>query len=530
MTRILMSTSLACLLASFAMAACDVADSGSTDDTATADTVADTMVSDTPVDSTLPDTPVDSTPTDVPVDPVADTLPDTTVDTAVDTPVDPELDAPPIDPNCGIARGNTSRGELLPQAPADVLGDAPDPRYVHLSWLSNPATSMAFTWFTRDTSAASMTQSSVIIVCEDEAMTTGCIRIDRENFGSGIGSVWHLPYSSNWKTVHKGEVCGLTPDTTYYYQVGGVSGSTEVFSPVAPFTTAPLSEASPRFTFVAMGDSRGAPDKLARTMVTAIANSSPAFIFFGGDFVDDGTRQSEWDAVFEQAEESFRSTPVMPVMGNHEKSAVGFYAQFLTPNNQDWYSLEYANAVFVGLNDCWNGAGFMGSYGVACTGAMIGGGSMESDQVAFMNSVFGAATDKPFRFVTHHRPIYSETSDLTHGGFFNSDLKDAWAPVFDANDVTMVFNGHDHYYQRSVPIIGGSAMPTPASGVNYIVTAGAGATLYDVKTSSMVAETKSAVHYVAVTIEGNSLEFEAIELNPDTGAVIGIIDSFTMTL
>jgi hypothetical protein len=522
-----------CLLA---CEACDVADSGSVD-TETADTTLPDGAADTAVDSLPGDAPVDTSPSDAPVDtgpgdaPVDTSPSDAPVDTGPgDAPVDSEPDGPAVDPDCGTSRGNTSRAEFIPQTPENVLGDSPEPRYVHLSWLSDPTHSMAFTWSTRDSGEGSMTRSTVVIVCEDEAMTTGCVRVDRDNNGPGVGSAWHLPYSGSWKTIHKAEVCGLSPATTYYYQVGGTDGSTDVFSDPAPFTTAPPPGSEARFTFVAMGDSRGAPDKVARTFAAAVSNEDPAFIVFGGDFVDDGTKQSEWDALFEQSEEHMRSTPIMPVHGNHEKSALGFYTQFSTPNNQNWFSWSYVNAVFVGLNDCWQGAGFMGTYGIGCTGAMVQPGSAESDQAAFMNAVFGAAPDKPFRFVTHHRPIYSETSDITHGGFFNSDLKSSWAPVFDDNDVTMVFNGHDHFYQRSVPIRGDSAMPTPADGVNYIVTAGAGATLYDVKTTDMVVATKSAIHYVAVTIEDNELSFEAVELNPDTGAVIGTIDSFEMTL
>lgn len=507
-------------------AGCDVQDSGARD--AAREDGQDTGGEAPGDDGTAPDAPPEVPPDTAP-DTTADVRPDVAPDVPTegpaDSPVDAPEDVPPLDPTCGIERGNTTRAELAPQEPGETLGDQPAPRYVHLSWLSNPATSMAFTWATRDSSAGSMTTSTIVEVCEDEAMTRGCLRVDRTRRGPGIGAVWHLPYSTAWKTIHKAEVCGLRPATTYYYRVGGAGGGSEAFSSVASFTTAPPAGSAARFTFVAMGDSRGAPDRLARTLSTAIATERPAFVSFGGDFIEDGTRQSEWDAVFDLCEEAMRSTPILPVLGNHEKSAVGFYAQFLTPGNQNWYALTYANAVLVSLNDCWSGAGLMGTYGIACTGAMVQPGSAETEQAAFMDAVFGAAAEQPWRFVVHHRPIYSETSDLTHGGSFNSDLKRSWAPVFDRNRVTMVFNGHDHYYQRSVPIRGDRAAAGPLDGVNYVVTAGAGATLYDVRTTSLVAATRSAIHYVAMTIEGSSLHFEAKELNRDTGAVIGTIDA-----
>jgi hypothetical protein len=519
-----MRATLMMLLAwSLSAAACDTQDSGTGRDDGGRD---DTTGTDS--DTTVPDDGGTETPTDGPADLPPDVPADTPVDTA-DAPIDTPEDVPPLDPTCGIARGNTSRGELAPvESPAEILGDSPAPRYVHLSWLSNPSTSMAFTWTTKDSGAGAMTEATVVDVCEDAGMTAGCLRVDNAHSGPGIGAVWHLPYSSGWKTVHKAEVCGLRPSTTYYYRVGGVAGTDEAFSPVAPFTTAPTPGSTARFTFVAMGDSRGAPDKLARTLGTAITAEAPAFIVFGGDFIEDGTRQSEWDAVFEQSEEWMRSTPILPAVGNHEKAAVAFHAQFLLPGDQNWYSLEYANAVFVNLNDCWSGAGLMGTYGVTCGGAMTQPGAAKDNQSAFMDAVFGGLPDRPYRFVTHHRPTYSETSDLTHGGSFNNDLKTAWTPVFDRNNVTMVFNGHDHFYQRSVPIRADRAVGTPEEGVNYVVTAGAGATLYDVRSSSMVAATRSAIHYVAITIDGGALDFRAVELSPDTGEAIGVIDSFSM--
>ncbi len=522
------------------VAACDVSDSsqyvkdettGATDTTGTADT-SETADNGEPIDNGQPDNgePPDNTePTDngEPVDQEQTPDNEEPADNAqiVDNEQPDDGGEPPLtDPTCGTNQGETSNAALVPMAADTTIGDAPTPRYVHLSWQSEPAISMTFTWTTLDSSAGAMTKMTYAKACTDEAMTQGCIEVGPGNTGSMKGAAWVLPYDNARKTVHVAELCGLTPGTTYYYQVG----APDHLSPVSHFRTAPdPRKPSPPFTFVAMGDSRGAPERVARTIKAAIENEDPVLISFGGDWVSEGTTQSQWFDVFEQAEEWIRTVPIFSVIGNHEQAAVNYFAQFAMPGNENWFAIRYGNAVLVNLTDCWNGAGLWGTYGTACTGALIKDGSIKDQQTQFMHQIFGTLyADRPWRFVTHHRPIYSETTDLTHGGSFNSDLKAVWAPVFDQYSVAMVFNGHDHYYQRSVPLKGDVKQASEAQGVNYIVTAGAGATLYDVKTTDKVKVTKAAIHYVAIDIDGNHLSFRAVELNKDTGASMGFIDTF----
>lgn len=435
-----------------------------------------------------------------------------------------------IDPICGTNKGNEERNELKSFVEERVLGDSPDPEWVRLSWQSNPAISMTVTWTTRDSSADKMTKSTVLRVSKNEDMSD-YIEISKDKSGSMIGSARTLPFSSAWRTVHVAEICGLEPDTKYYYQAGGIgSDSTENFSETFHFRTAPdprLPAEDISFSFVAMGDSRGAPDRLARTMKGAMEHD-PLFISFGGDFVDDGTSQKQWDDMFEACKEVLPYVPVLPVAGNHEKSAVNYYAQYALPGNERWYGMVVGNAVIANLEDCWSGAGMAGSYGIACNGTMIADKSIGETQKQFMNDLFGANSSLPWKFATHHRPTYSETTDLTHGGSFNKDLKSLWGPVFEQHNVTMVFNGHDHYYQRHKPLLKDNVVSNQ-QGVHYIVTAGAGASLYDVKNAGTVAVTKSAIHFVAVHIDGKSIEMESVELNRDSGAVVGKIDTLSFS-
>ncbi len=443
-------------------------------------------------------------------------------------------EAPPDriqDPSCGTHLGNQERDEFRSFPEERVLGDSPTPQWIRLSWRSEPAISMTVTWTTRDSSAETMTRSTVLRVSRNADMSN-YIEISGQNSGAMVGSARTLPYNSAWKTVHEAEICGLDPDTRYYYQVGGIGADgREVFSSTYHFRTAPDPRQTPDrfdFTFVVLGDSRGAPDTLGRTLAKAFENENPLFVSFGGDFVEDGTSQRQWDDVFNACANVMPYVPILPVPGNHERSSLNYYAQFSLPGDERWYGFSVGHAVFANLDDCWSGAGKAGTYGVACSGAMTAAASAKQDQVNFMNTLFSAHAQKPWKFVVHHRPIYSETTDFTHGGWTNTDLAEAWRPVFDAHNVTMVFNGHDHFYQRHKPLRNDTVVDD-LSGRHYVVTAGAGASLYDVKTGGTVAVTKSAVHYVAVRLRGLSIEMRSVEIQPSTGNVAGTIDTLSFS-
>ncbi|MFO7735004.1 MAG: metallophosphoesterase [bacterium] len=434
------------------------------------------------------------------------------------------------DPTCGTHLGNQERNELKSFVEERVLGDNPEPEYFRLSWRSEPAISMVVTWTTKDSSSSEMTRSTVLRVSKNSDMSD-YIEISSENNGTMVGSARTLPYSNAWKTVHVAEICGLEPDTKYYYQGGGIGADeTEVFGDIYHFRTAPdprLPYEDQNFTFVAMGDSRGAATRLGRTLKGAMSRD-PLFITFGGDFVDDGTNQNQWDEMFDATKETMPYVPILPVAGNHEKSAVNYYAQFSLPGNERWYGMAVGNAVFAQLEDCWTGAGLAGAYGIACNGTMTHDSSAEQLQVDFMNNLFGTHADKPWKFASHHRPTHSETTSLTHGGRVNQDIASSWGAVFDTHNVTMVFNGHDHFYQRHMPLLDGNVVDN-VQGTHYIVTAGAGATLYDVKDTGTVASTKAAVHYVAVTINGYDINMESIELHRDSGDVVGTLDTLSFS-
>jgi len=95
-----------------------------------------------------------------------------------------------------------------------------------------------------------------------------------------------------------------------------------------------------------------------------------------------------------------------------------------------------------------------------------------------------------------HRSPYGSSS---HGG--DEKVREDLEPVFTRHGVDLVFAGHDHVYERTVPI----------KGVTYVVSGGGGKRLYPVGKSARTACSRSAHHAVLVRLDGGRLSLEAVE-------------------
>jgi len=70
-----------------------------------------------------------------------------------------------------------------------------------------------------------------------------------------------------------------------------------------------------------------------------MAQYNPEFVLFVGDAVNDGGDQKLWDSWFEHMHKYWIKSgntviPIVPCLGNHEKNASNYYAQYALPNNE----------------------------------------------------------------------------------------------------------------------------------------------------------------------------------------------------
>jgi 3',5'-cyclic AMP phosphodiesterase CpdA len=118
----------------------------------------------------------------------------------------------------------------------------------------------------------------------------------------------------------------------------------------------------------------------------------------------------------------------------------------------------------------------------------------DPDQRTFLEDTLRDA-DEPWRIVAIHESPYSS-------GYQGSNLtvRDAYAPLFAEYGVQVVLSGHDHDYQRSVPI----------DGVTYIVT-GAGGRTRGTGESWFTAASWSVLSYVDLNVFDDHLLLRAID-------------------
>jgi hypothetical protein len=318
--------------------------------------------------------------------------------------------------------------------------EGPDPRHVHLGWPgADTSTSISFVWET-DTG----TLASVVEIAEGDTVGDDATRYEGVSFRYGGTDAQSY-------RVHELKLCGrLKPSTTYTYRVGGEGHWSKAFT----FSTPPAPGTFDTFTAVFTGDSRGSYEDWATLVQRALAED-PDVMFFSGDAVDVGGDQKEWYAWWEASQDAFAEHVLVPSHGNHEFLATNYFALFSLPNNEQWFTVDFGSITLASLNDTVNDPA-----------------SKQFAQVDFMNDRFGKST-ATWKLAMHHSPTYSICS--RHGS--DEELRGFWEPVFEAQGVDMVFAGHNHIYERSIPIRDGTEVPA-GQGTIYVVTGGAGADLY----------------------------------------------------
>lgn len=114
-------------------------------------------------------------------------------------------------------------------------------------------------------------------------------------------------------------------------------------------------------------------------------------------------------------------------------------------------------------------------------------------QLGFLDEAL-AASDATWKIVAAHHPPYS-------AGYQGSsvDVREALAPILEEHGVQLVLSGHDHDYQRSVPI----------DGVTYVVSGG-GAGTRRTGEEDFTAAAYSWHHFVEIAVAGDQLVLRAI--------------------
>ncbi len=337
----------------------------------------------------------------------------------------------------------------------------------------------------RDPYVQNVSSSSAVIAWVSEKPGVGLVeygespRYGREGVDTRVGR------------RHAVSLLDLDPGSTYHYRVAGVEGG------AGRFRTAPEGEDS-RFVFAVIGDSgRGRKQQLA--VAELLERSEPDLILHTGDVVYPSGEDRHYDRrFFAPYRRLLKEVPIFPVLGNHDLEGgkgAAYLANFHPPRNDPrgtgrYYSFDWGGAHFVALDSELYHEDDDGS---------------PEEQKAWLERDLGE-THQPWKIAYLHRPLYSSSR---HGG--DEKIREDLEPVLAGGGVDLVFCGHDHAYERTVPI----------RGVTHVLSGGGGKRLYPVGRSEWTAFSESAYHAVLVRIDGGRLSLEAVK--PD-GTVLDRMD------
>ncbi|ANZ14427.1 metallophosphoesterase [Streptomyces noursei ATCC 11455] len=354
---------------------------------------------------------------------------------------------------------------------------------LHLQFGADPATEMTVSWI----SPCSVRRPQVRLGTHDGGAGS-VVDAETRTYRDGL--------SREEVYVHHARLTGLRPDTTYLYSAGHDGTAPET----GAFTTAPRGRTA--FTFTSFGD-QGAPNlrrvvtwpaggapspsgrfplytssqagsPAAADIVAAVERVGPLFNLVNGDlcyasaaglFGQD--RVATWADWFIGNSRSTRLRPWMPCVGNGENEKgngplglTGYQTYFTLPGPSGtapetrglWYAFTVGAVRFISLaND---------DVAIQDTGDTYVRGYSGGAQRQWLERELKAARGNAgidWIVVFMHHPMISSSRS---GSGSDVGIRTAWGPLFDAYGVDLVLCGHEHYYERSLPVRG--AMPNEA--------------------------------------------------------------------
>lgn len=240
---------------------------------------------------------------------------------------------------------------------------------------------------------------------------------------------------------------------------------------------------------VIYGDSR-TDHQIHQKIVNEIIKIKPSLVFHAGDLVEDGLIPDQWATFNEITSDLIKIAEFYPALGNHENNSQLYFDNFDLPHNERWYSVEKDNFHFIVLDsnsDC----------------------SIGSEQYLWLeNDLQNINENIKFVIAIFHHPSFSTgPHDEDEKG-----LRQNIVPLFEQYGIDIVFNGHDHDYERSL-----------YNNTYYIVTGGEGAPLHNqARTNPYSQLFIKAYHFCKLSLINDQLITEVYDIDSN------LIDQFTI--
>lgn len=435
------------------------------------------------------------------------------------------------------------------ESPADAR-----PERVVLTPAQDPSTSQAFTWRTGGDVAGGAIHIRAVGATEWRVEDA---RANEVLSSSGMAT-----------RTHSVTVDGLTAATEYEYYVGTEGFASETYR----FTTA--GAPGDDFTFIYFGDAQNELTDKWTPVVKAAYDRYPEAIgsVNAGDLINRSSNDSEWTEWFGAMDGYSQTTNVIAAPGNHEYSGDAFLknwkSNFEYPaNGPVWdgtagptqaqvqeaayrehmqvaleetaYYTDYQGVRFISLNATINSNLITPADLPPCLIGCPNPAELWLDmQGEWLDKIL---KDNPNKWsaVVFHQPVFS-----TAEGRDEVEIREAWLPVFQRNDIDLVLMGHDHTYARGYVNEDATTTPGITTGPVYAV-AVSGPKYYEqqpvddnVWTQNGATQVIRAGHtstFQGIRVTDNQLFYEAVvaakwdDQSTTDVPVGGILDSFTIT-
>lgn len=339
------------------------------------------------------------------------------------------------------------------------------------------------------------------------------------------GSTGPIQNENGQALYHQVRFDGLKPDTRYVYRVRAADGWSEWL----PFRTA-KAEFAP-FRFIYLGDTQNDILEIgSRVIRSAFKEAGPAaLVVHAGDLVaqrEVKVHDDEWGEWTEAGGRAFAMTPQLPATGNHE------YVDHILPGGEESRVLGPHWALQFALPD--NGAegvkatsyfvDYQGVRFIVLDGtAALDLGGLEA-QTRWLDATL-ASSPARWNVALFHQPIYTCARPQD-----TEELKAAWKPIFDARNIDLVLQGHDHCYGRVSNPAGAEASRADSAagrpqGPVYVVSV-TGSKMYGLNDRADTQPVRAAENtelYQLIDVEADRLSFRAFTA---TGQ---LYDAFTLT-
>lgn len=293
----------------------------------------------------------------------------------------------------------------------------------YLTWQGDPSTTMTINYHTAE-------RPAMVVVQYDTASAPS------EYAFSATGESWQIPELEDGRFINSVEITGLTPGATYYFRLGDYTEFSEEYK----FRT--ISDGNEPLCFAIGGDALATP--AFGELISSVAAQDPQFVVIGGDLAyanGDIEQVDQWNNWLGRWHKNARTPdgcliPMVMALGNHETNKLEgtfeerapFFFGFFPQGGKTFWSQQFgANLGFLFID-----SGHLASH---------------AEQVPWIEEQLKKFQAAPFRVAAYHVPLYPSHRDYDGGG--SATGREHWLPLFDAYQLTVGFEHHDHTFKRT---------------------------------------------------------------------------------